>query len=143
MRDQTLHATLIFIGNVATDRLETLQQVAGEICAENFELRLDVARYWNHNRIVYAAPGHMPQPLAQLVDTLAQRLEAYSVKFDRRDYLPHVTLLRNARWSDAPLPAMPPVNWQIRDFTLMQSTQRDGLPEYRVLARFPLRACSG
>jgi hypothetical protein len=38
-----------------------------------------------------------------------------------------------------PLPAMPPVCWQITDFALVQSVPRDGLADYRVLARFPLR----
>lgn len=143
MRDQTLHATLIFIGSVASGRLEALQQAAREVCAEDFELRLDQARYWGHNHIVYAAPSDTPQPLVQLVDTLAQHLEAHGFKFDRRDYRPHVTLVRKARCNDATLPAMPPANWQIHDFALMQSTQWDGLPEYRVLARFPLRAGGG
>lgn len=143
MRAQTLHATLVFIGNVETNRLDALQQAAHKVCAESFVLSFDEARYWGHNRIVYAAPSHLPQPLMQLVDALAQHLEAQDFKFDRRTYQPHVTLLRNARRNNTPLPSMPPVNWQIRDFTLMQSVQKEGSNEYHVLARFPLRACDG
>jgi len=143
MRGETLHNTLVFIGDVELYGLEVLQLAAQEVSGESFELCFDEARYWGHNHIVYAAPRQVPQQLAQLADTLKQRLAAHRFKFDRREYKPHVTLLRNAHWSDAPLPAMQPVSWQIRDFALVQSAHRDGLMDYRVLARFPLGAGDG
>ena len=143
MRGETLHNTLAFIGDVELYGLEVLQLAAQEVSGERFELRFDEARYWGHNHIVYAAPRHMPQQLAQLAEALGQRLTAHRFKFDRRDYQPHVTLLRNAHWSDAPLPAMQPVCWQIRDFALVQSVPQGGLTDYRVLARFPLGAGDG
>jgi 2'-5' RNA ligase len=176
MRGETLHNTLVFIGEVGgmtrcaqasgagmppprllpqsagcasnvseakLYRLEVLQLAAQEVSGEGFELRFDEARYWGHNHIVYAAPRQVPQQLAQLADALEQRLAAHRFKFASHhlvshEYKPHVTLLRNAHWSDAPLPAMQPVSWQIRDFALVQSAPRDGLMDYRVLARFPL-----
>jgi 2'-5' RNA ligase len=73
-----------------------------------------------------------------LVSALEQRLTIHRFKFEQRDYKPHVTLLRNAHWTDSPLPAMHRVHWQIRDFALLQSAQQDGQSNYRVLARFPL-----
>jgi len=143
MRGETLHNTLVFIGDVELYGLEVLQLAAQEVSGEGFELCFDEARYWGHNHIVYAAPRQVPQQLARLADALEQRLAAHHFKFDRREYKPHVTLLRNAHWSDAPLPAMQPVSWQIRDFALVQSAHRDGLMDYRVLARFPLGAGDG
>lgn len=139
MRPATLHNTLKFLGDVEMYGLEVLRLAAQEAGGEEFELCFDEARYWGHNHIVYASPRQMPAQLAQLVEALGQRLTAHRFAFDRHEYQPHVTLLRNARWSDAPLPAMQPVCWQIRDFALVQSVPRDGLTDYRVLARFPLR----
>jgi len=138
MLGETLHATLVFIGRIEQARLEALQLAAQEVGAEGFELSFDEAHYWGHNHIVYAAPRHVPQQLMQLVDALGQRLTRHRFKFDQREHKPHVTLLRNARWTDASLPAMQPVCWQIRDFALVQSAHQDGLEGYRVLARFPL-----
>ncbi|MGA7749498.1 MAG: RNA 2',3'-cyclic phosphodiesterase [Gallionella sp.] len=138
MRGETLHNTLVFIGNIEQSRLEALQLAAREARGKIFELCFDAARYWEHNHIVYAAPGHVPQHLAQLVGVLEQGLAAHGFKFDQREYKPHVTLLRNAHWYDAPLPDMHPVHWQIKDFALVQSAQQDGQSNYRVLARFPL-----
>ncbi|HEY8887001.1 MAG TPA: RNA 2',3'-cyclic phosphodiesterase [Gallionella sp.] len=143
MLGETLHNTLVFIGDVEQAKLEALQLAAQEVKGETFELCFDMARYWGHNHIAYAAPGEMPQQLAQLVSVLEQRLMTHRFKFDQREYKPHVTLLRNAQWTDAPLPAMQPVRWQIKDFALVQSEQKDGLASYRLLARFPLLPYSG
>ena len=139
----TLHGTLVFIGDVAQSRLEALQLAAQEVSAESFELCFDEARYWGHNRIVYAAPGSVPRQLEHLVGALGQHLTRHRFKFEQRGYKPHVTLLRNAHWTDAPLPAMHPVCWQVRDFALVQSASQDGLASYRVLVRFPLLPSGG
>ena len=143
MRDETLHCTLVFVGEIAQSRLEALQLAAQEVSSGAFELCFDTAHYWGHNHIAYAAPGKVPTPLLHLVEMLEQRLARHRFKFDRRAYKPHVTLLRNAHWSDAPLPEMQPVCWQIKDFALVQSIQLDGLASYRVLARFPLTTSGG
>jgi RNA 2',3'-cyclic 3'-phosphodiesterase len=143
MRGETLHNTLVFIGDVDQSRLEALRLAALEVSAESFELRFDEARYWGHNHIVYAAPGAAPRQLEQLVSALEQRLAVHRFKFEQREYKPHVTLLRNARWTDARLPGMHPVRWQTQDFALVQSIQKDELASYRVLVRFPLLPYSG
>ncbi len=143
MRGETLHNTLIFVGDIEAYGLEVLQRAAQEVGGEGFELCFDEVRYWGHNHIVYAAPSQVPQQLIQLADNLGQHLDAHRFKFDRREYQPHVTLLRNARWSDAPLPAMQTVCWKVADFALVQSVPHDGLTDYRVLARFPLGAGGG
>lgn len=143
MRGETLHNTLVFIGNVGLSRLEALQLAAQEasgpeVSGQTFALCFDAAGYWAHNHIVYAAPADPPPQLAQLVGTLQQRLAAHGFSFDQRTYQPHVTLLRNAQWRDDALPRMQPVCWQAADFALVQSVSRNGLASYEVLSRFPL-----
>lgn len=133
MRTDTLHVTLVFLGEVEKARLEALQLAASEVTARRFELRLNEARYWEHNRIIYAAPSVIPAALLQLVSDLQCSLEKHGFDFARREYMPHVTLLRNARRED-PLPGMPAVRWHVKDFAMV----RGGGPEYRVLTRFPL-----
>lgn len=133
-----LHATLVFLGSVAQHRLEALQLAAQEVYGEVFELVLDKARYWGHNRIVYAAPDSVPPQLVRLVRSLEQRLTAHHFAFEQRLYKPHITLLRRAQWSDAPLPEMPRVMWQAHDFALMQSLPGDQGTRYQLLARFSL-----
>ncbi len=139
MRGETLHSTLLFIGEVAPSSVETLRLAAQQVRAESFELCFDAARYWGHNHIVYAAPGTVPTQLGRLYDALEQALARQHLRFEQRAYQPHVTLLRNAEWSDAPLPGMHPVCWQVREFVLVQSRCPDNPSGYGVLARFPLQ----
>lgn len=133
-----LHNTLVFLGEVEVERLEALQLAAQEVRGAAFQLVFDSAKYWGHNHIVYAAPGGVPPKLALLVKELEQALLRHHFKIDRREYQPHVTLLRHARWRDSPLPGLPPVVWKMRDFVLVQSVFAGQGVRYEVLARFPL-----
>jgi RNA 2',3'-cyclic 3'-phosphodiesterase len=140
MRTDTLHSTLVFLGDVEETRLETLRQVAQGLSCRAFELKLTAAHYWGHNHIVYAAPTAPPPQLAKLVQELETRLRKQHFHVEERPYKPHVTLLRNAQWRDAALPPMPAVSWKFNDFVLVQSrSDEEGAAYYEVLARFPLQ----
>ncbi|MDD5058721.1 MAG: RNA 2',3'-cyclic phosphodiesterase [Sideroxydans sp.] len=138
MRPDTLHATLVFLGEIAAHRLEAAQLAAREVGAKPFKICFDTARYWGHNHIAFAAPGNVPPQLLQLVADLEHSLTRHRFRFERRTYKPHVTLLRHAQWSDDELPTMPAVSWQIGDFVLVQSLSDEHGARYEVLARFPL-----
>jgi 2'-5' RNA ligase len=113
-----------------------LQLAAQEVEMEAFELRFDTAHYWGHNHIAFAAPASVPAQLLHLVRKLEERLRKHRFHFDHRPYKAHVTLLRSAHWSDAPLPAMPEVCWQVDGFALVQSVSDEQGSRYEVLARF-------
>jgi 2'-5' RNA ligase len=136
MRADTLHNTLVFLGDVAEHRLEALQLAAQETEFRHFTLNLVAARYWGHNHIVYAEPDTIAPPLADLVGQLGQSLRRHHFHFDQRAYKPHITLLRHAKWSDAELPPMAAVRWQVRSFALVQSLSDGQGAHYTVLARF-------
>lgn len=57
MRPDTLHLTLVFLGDIPCARLEALQLAAAEVSAQGFDVCLDEARYWGHNHILYNAPA--------------------------------------------------------------------------------------
>lgn len=136
MRADTLHTTLVFLGEVAEERLEALGLAAQEVVVEPFDLHIVAAHYWGHNHIVFAAPDSVPPQLEGLVGNLERRLRKHRFHFEQRPYKPHVTLLRSAQWSDAGLPAMPSVHWRIGDFVLVRSLRDEQGAHYEVLARF-------
>ena len=138
MSMQTLHTTLVFLGAVDQARLESLKLAAEEVVAQSFELCFDVARYWGHNHIVYAAPDVIPVQLQYLVSELERHLVQHHFQFERREYKPHVTLMRNVHWSDEPFPEMSQVSWRVSEFVLLQSMPVDGKSHYRILANFRL-----
>jgi 2'-5' RNA ligase len=136
MRADTLHCTLVFLGEVEEHRLEALQLVAQEATFQPFALALSAAYYWGHNHIVYAAPDETPPELAEQVTSLQDILRKHRFRFEERPYKAHVTLLRHAQWTDAPLPPMPAVRWQARDFVLVRSLSDAQCARYEVLCRF-------
>jgi 2'-5' RNA ligase len=139
MRTDTLHSTLVFVGEVEESRLEVLELVAQGTNSSGFELKLTSAHYWGHNHIVYAAPDATPPQLAELVQKLEIKLHKHHFQLESRPFKPHVTLLRDAKWSDAKLPQMPAVSWKFNDFVLVKSLRDEqGAPYYDVLARYPL-----
>ncbi len=139
MRADTLHSTLLFIGNIEPGRLESLQEAALQVRAEPFTLCFDEPRHWEQNHIVYAAPRNVPARLAALVASLEQRMQMSGYKFDQRRYQSHVTLLRNASCAAGSLPSVEPVCWQISEFVLLQSEHMEGRAAYRILSRIPLQ----
>lgn len=140
MRPETLHATLVFLGEVAVARLEALVLAAQEVEFHSFEMILDTARYWGHNHIMYAAADRVPPPLLELVTELERRLVKHKFHFERRPYKPHVTLLRNVLWSDTDLPDMPATRWKCHEFVMLRSLRDERGGYYEVLARFAASA---
>jgi 2'-5' RNA ligase len=140
MRAETLHVTLVFVGEVAARRLEALEAAARKVRGKPFDMVFDRVRYWPHNGILYAAAEEALPQLTRLVENLQQHLADADFRFDMRAYTPHATLLRNAQWRVGPLPEMEEFAWPARDFVLVQSVLDAQGASYRVLARFPLGA---
>lgn len=138
MRSDTLHATLAFLGDVAPQRMDDLRAAARGVEGASFEVVWDEARLWTHNRIVYAAPRSAPPQLLRLAESLQSQLAAHGFRLERRPYAPHVTLLRDARATDTPLPAFPPALWRCDGFVLAQSARGGAGAGYSTLERFAL-----
>jgi 2'-5' RNA ligase len=72
--------------------------------------------------------------------SLELSLRHAGIQFDRHknDYVPHITLLRNAR-APVALP-MAEFGWRVSDFALIESARGVKGAEYRALARWPLHS---
>lgn len=134
---RNIHLTLIFLGDVERERLPQLEAAAAAVEGPRFELCVGRAEYWRHNRIVWAGVERCPEALLELVDRLGQGLSSAGFRFDKRAYVPHVTLLRNARRAP-PQAEMPAVAWPIASFALAESVQREKGRAYEVLREWPL-----
>jgi 2'-5' RNA ligase len=136
MRAETLHITLAFLGGTPAEQLDELIACADSVQTKAFELVLDQAGYWRHNRIGWLGASQMPSQHVELVAALNAALQAAGFPVDARPHVPHVTLLRNT--SGGELPVCMPVRWPIRDFVLVASrTEADGA-HYDVILRWPL-----
>ncbi|MGE5319751.1 MAG: RNA 2',3'-cyclic phosphodiesterase [Hyphomicrobiaceae bacterium] len=136
MRADTLHITLAFLGSIAVEELDELVACADIVHTGAFELLLDQAGYWRHNRIGWLGASQTPPQHFELVGALNSALQAAGFPADARPHVPHVTLLRKSAGGE--VPPCTPVHWRIGDFVLAKSvTESDGA-HYEVIRRWPL-----
>jgi 2'-5' RNA ligase len=136
---RNIHLTLVFLGEVARDRMANLAHLAAGITTPRFELEVDRIEYWRHNRIVWAGVTRCPDALPKLVEHLEHSLSSAGFRFDKRSHVPHVTLLRNARRGPADA-TLRPLPWPVSRFALVESVPRDQGRFYDVLREWPLGA---
>ena len=139
-RQETIHLTLAFIGDVPLERLPDLQRAARKVRAEAFDLTLDQFGLWRHNRIFWAGCSVLPPALAELSAALVAELQAagFNVANAGRSFTPHVTLVRKVVGLDAALSRCAPLAWGCGKFVLVRSTLSAGGSSYQTLAEFPL-----
>jgi 2'-5' RNA ligase len=124
-REATIHLTLAFLGDVE-------RKPEGRPCGARLTLRIEQAKCWSHNRIVWVGPDETPPALA----SLAERL-----KKETRPFQAHVTLIRKAH--PAPLPRLEALEWPIDEVLLVRSTLSPKGAGYEVLERFALTRMGG
>lgn len=143
MRPAALHLTLAFVGAVAPSRIPLLEEIAGAVRTEPFELSLDRLGFWPQRGILWAGCRQTPAPLRRLAGALAADLRAAGFAIDHRcgaDLVPHVTLARRARCASLPRLGTP-IFWRVDDFALVESHLHPSA-SYMTLASFPLAAAA-
>ena len=137
MRRENIHLTLAFLGATDAALLPELTSLAVPFAPVS--LVLDRIGYWKHNRIIWCGAAEEPQALTALVEGLRGWLDAAAIAYDRKPFVSHVTLVRNAPDLES-APAWVPLVWEIADFALVISERIEGRVSYRVLQRFPAEA---
>lgn len=131
--DDNLHLTLLFLGDQPAGRVPEIVDVAGELRATGFELLLDRFGWFARARVAWLG-GTAPDGGKTLAAALTARMTALELEFDRRSWVPHVTLFRKV--SGRPeLPAVEPLAWPAERFELIESVP--GKP-YQPLVSFDL-----
>jgi len=137
-RPETIHLTLAFLGEVPLSRLDDLRQAVADIALPAFGIALDRVGWWRHNRIVWAGGESVPQPLADLVGQLRERLKNCGFGFDSKPFVPHITLLRKAHCPDSEFPPLA-AEWPAREFVLVRSVTSAAGATYEIVGRWALQ----
>ncbi|NWG38846.1 MAG: RNA 2',3'-cyclic phosphodiesterase [Hydrogenophilaceae bacterium] len=137
MKPDTLHMTLVFLGDTPVEKVAVLREIAAAMDTRKFEVTLNHASCWRHNKVGFLSPEDSPPELLQLVYGLEDKLEEAGIAFDERPYKPHLTLLRNTRCTTQV--AFAPIHWHIEEFVLVSSTTRETGPAYQLIGRWPLK----
>jgi len=136
----TLHLTLIFVGEVENALLAPMREAASRVGVPSFEMVFDRLDCWRHNQIAHVGLAETPAPLRALVDGLGAALGKAGIPFDARPFKAHVTLLRKTDCMKfgGQNPAPQPIRWSARDFVLVRSSLRPEGARYERLAGWPL-----
>lgn len=135
MRRDTLHQTLAFVGDVPRERIPELVVVGRAQGFAGFDFELDLIRRWPRNRIVWAGSSAPPPAMVELATSLAGQLIDAGFCLEARDFVPHVTLVRNSEREPASS-GMHSLRWRVDDFVLVESIRSDKGARYRIVKRF-------
>jgi len=136
-RNESIHLTLAFLGDVSPAALARLSEVPPDIPVAPFELVVDRLGAWNHNGIGWAAPSAIPGPLIRLERRLSRWLAQEGFELDARTFRPHVTLVRRATGRKAEC-GFEPVHWPVTEFVLVRSDRDAAGSVYRIVSRTAL-----
>jgi 2'-5' RNA ligase len=127
--------TLAFLGDCDPERLDALKAAAAGVPVRPFEVVLDEAGFWRHNRIAWAGATAVPDALESLVSDLRAALVGAGFAFDPKPFVPHITLVRKAQPGFV-MPALDPISWQVTAFVLVRSVIRPAGSDYLIEGRW-------
>ena len=148
-REETIHLTLAFLGEVPEEQLPQLVKCAQEIRQSQFDLTIDHVACWKHNHLLWAGCTSTPPALKVLSESLQQALReiAFAGERDKHGFTPHVTLVRKLPVAGATAflatharLEIEPILWRCSSFVLVCSLTTASGPQYQVLYEFPLAA---
>lgn len=93
---QQMHITLLFLGSVTDRELDQLPKQVGSLELAPMDLKVTGLGYFGsrkHPKVLWAGVEPV-EPLAQLRDALAERLEPLAPEAQTEAFQPHITLAR-------------------------------------------------
>ena len=122
MRAENLHLTFAFIGTLEETDASRVASACSAFAFEAFDWQVDSIGFFARPRVLWAGGPLLPalEELAARVRSMLDRLE---VSYDRKPFVPHVTLLRDVKSFDGEASLVPPLRWRIADVALFKSTQ--------------------
>lgn len=130
-----LHLTLCFIGVLPRADAQSLATTLRHWPRTRIALRLDHTGAFEPARVLWAGDrgASANEPLQTLAGEVRRLLDAAHIEYDRKPFVPHVTLLRRLpRAPQAGVAAAidPPIIWHSDEVLLMESRSTAAGPRY-------------
>lgn len=132
-----LHVTLIFLGNVGTERRICLEQAMTSMQASRFEFVLTYVEWRRGTGILWLGADDAVPALSDLVNGLNAIATGCGHKAESRPYRLHVTLARDVVHGPR-RQAIVPLRWRVHAVSLVSSRSSPGGSEYTVVRQWPL-----
>ena len=145
-KDEQLHLTLRFIGEVDRHRAEDSAAALGTVHHPRFSIAVDgIGQFDKRGRVDALWAAIQPQePLRTLHNKIDMALERVGIPPEGRTYLPHITLARFGRETGpiggfmAEQGGLSSTSFLVEDFCLYESQLSQEGSIYNVVERYPL-----
>ena len=117
---ENLHLTLAFIGDLPDARGAEVAAACAALPPLSCDWALTEIGFFARPRVLWAG-GPLSDALATIAASARALLDRMNVGYDRKPFVPHVTLLRDVRRFDGPRAIAPPIPWPIRGIGLYRS----------------------
>lgn len=98
---ENLHLTLVFLGELSTDRIDDIKSVMNRINEKSFRLSLSgLGQFKRKVGDIYWVGIDKSEALLSLQKSLTTELQKASFSLENREYSPHLTLGREVRLVD-------------------------------------------
>jgi 2'-5' RNA ligase len=126
------HITLVFIGGFPEDDIPALQTATARIRCPRIDLKLSRIDYWKRPKIMCLSAGFVPNGLLDLVSDLEKATAKFGFVPEKREFRPHMTIARKARFFEAVTLAQPvEIRWS--GFRLIESVSTPSGVQYKPL----------
>lgn len=130
MQPRNLHLTLAFIGDIDPPAASRVAGTCDALAIDPFDWSIDVLGWFQRARVMWAG-GQINGALESAVDRTRARLDELGVGYDRKTFVPHVTLFRDVRHFDRSGPLDPALPWHTAHVALYAAARDMQGPMYR------------
>ena len=133
---EKLHLTLLYLGKVDDDQCHNLITGIGRGHHSRFSFEISRSGRWQRAEVAWLAPLSWPETLDDLVADITRVSLACGLMVPERAFCPHITIARGQR---RPFSCeFTPINWEIRDFCLVESISHGRANEYKIIHTWAL-----
>ena len=136
-----LHLTLAFLGETDPALVKPLNHIMDGLDRPSIPVRFNrVGRFLSSGGDTWWLGTDHCNALSALWRQLAAELSRAGVSFDKKRFIPHITLARRCRGGDPRLIAIEPIDTAVGSICLIQSQLLPSGPRYTTLHRTQFRA---
>lgn len=131
-----LHLTLVFIGEVGTDKVDQIKSVINRVKSESFDLAFGgIGRFKRKGSEIYWVGVEKNEMLYSINNQLTEELRIEGFDIEKREFKPHLTLgreviVKDSFHQDNLAELLPNMNMNVNRISLMKSERIKGILTY-------------
>jgi 2'-5' RNA ligase len=130
VQPRNLHLTLAFIGSLDEPDALRVSDAAADLAQATFDWTIDAIGWFARARVAWAG-GAATAAMGAVVARARARLDEIRLDYDRKAFVPHVTLFRNVRRFAGSGPLAAPLQWRTATVGLYAAAHDAAGPLYR------------